>query len=340
MRKSDRRLTRSNRPDRRRTKGRNMTDERSFEAATSSYRAELLVHCYRMLGSATDAEDVLQEVYLRAWKAFHRFEGRSSVRTWMYRIATNTCLSALDGQSRRPLPTGLGTEAADPRIPVVADDERLWLQPLPDALLGDPSDAVVVRENVGLAMVAAMQDLPASQRAVLILRDVLAFHADETAGLLDMTVAGVNSALARARKTMGEHTRRDGRRADRLTEHEQSVFDEFCRAFADHDVDGVVGVLASDAVWEMPPFPGWYQGAAEIGELTENQCPAAAPGDLKMVPTVSNGLPAAGMYMRDGEVWRPFQLDVISIADGAVAHVAAFFGEDLFRLAGLPAVLT
>lgn len=316
-----------------------MTDDSSFEAATASYRTELLVHCYRMLGSATDAEDVLQEVYLRAWKAFHRFEGRSSVRTWMYRIATNTCLTALDGLARRPLPTGLGADVADPRIPVVADEERLWLQPLPDAALGDPVDAVTGRETVGLAMVAAMQDLPASQRAVLILRDVLAFSAAETAGLMDTTVASVNSALARARKTMGEGTRREGRRAAELTAREREVFAEFCRAFEDHDIDGVVGVLAADAIWEMPPFPGWYRGAEEIGVLTATQCPAAESGDIKMVPTVCNSLPSAGMYMRDGDIWRRFQLDVVSIVDGAVSHVAAFFDDDLFRLAGLPETL-
>ncbi|GAA4682860.1 sigma-70 family RNA polymerase sigma factor [Gordonia humi] len=315
-----------------------MTDERSFESETAAYRAELLVHCYRMLGSATDAEDVLQEVYLRAWKAFHRFEGRSSVRTWLYRIATNTCLTALDGRARRPMPTGLGAESSDPRIPVLAE-ERLWLQPLPDAALGDPSAAVAEREDLDLAVIAALQDLPASQRAVLILRDVLAFSAAETAGLLEMTVAAANSALARARKTMGEGTRRDGRRAAELTERERRVFDDFCRAFEDHDVDGVVGVLAADAIWEMPPFPGWYRGAAEIGVLTSTQCPAAVAGDLRMVRTVCNGMPAAGMYLRDGDVWRPFQLDVLTIVDERVSHVRAFFDDDLFPLAGLPDIL-
>ncbi|KJR07362.1 RNA polymerase factor sigma-70 [Gordonia sihwensis] len=316
-----------------------MTGDREFEEATSALRAELLVHCYHMLGSATDAEDVLQEVYLRAWRAFHRFEGRSSVRTWMYKIATNTCLNALEGAARRPLPTGLGTESSDPREPVIANDEILWLQPLPDGALGDPASQVSARESVGLAMVAAMQDLPARQRAALIMRDVLAFSAAETAEALDMTVAAANSALSRARKTVGEGTRRDGRRAAELTEHEKQVWDAFCTAFERHDIPGVVEVLAADAIWEMPPFPGWYLGAAEIGVLTSTQCPAAQPGDIKMVKTTCNGMPAAGMYMRDGEVWRRFQIDVLTIVDGEVAHVGAFFEPELFTLARLPETL-
>ncbi|GAB11483.1 RNA polymerase ECF-type sigma factor SigG [Gordonia araii NBRC 100433] len=316
-------------------------DDQAFEAATVAMRAELLAHCYRMLGSATDAEDVVQEVYLRAWKAFHRFEGRSSVRTWMYQIATNTCLTALDGRARRPLPTGLGTDASDPKVPVVADNETLWLQPLPDRALGDPADVATRRESIGLAMVAAMQELPPRQRAALILRDVLAFSAAETADLLDMTVASANSALARARKTLGDGAIPEGRRAAELTDDERRVWDEFCAAFERHDIDGVVGLLADEAVWEMPPFPGWYVGAEEIGTLTLTQCPAQHAGDIKMIPTTCNGLPAAGMYMRavddDGrDVWRPFQLDVISIVDGKVAHVGAFFEPELFRLAGLP----
>ncbi|NLG47577.1 RNA polymerase subunit sigma-70 [Gordonia sp. (in: high G+C Gram-positive bacteria)] len=316
-----------------------MTDDRAFDEATSALRAELLVHCYHMLGSATDAEDVLQEVYLRAWRAFHRFERRSSVRTWMYRIATNTCLTALEGRGRRPLPTGLGTESSDPRGPVVANDEILWLQPLPDGALGDPAAAVTARESVGLAMVAAMQDLPARQRAALIMRDVLAFSAAETAEALDMTVAAANSALARARSTVGEGTRRDGRRAAELSEHEKQVWDEFCSAFERHDIPGVVGVLADDAIWEMPPFPGWYIGAEEIGVLSLTQCPAKVAGDLKMVKTTCNGQPAAGMYLRDGDVWRRFQLDVLTISDGRIVHVGAFFEPELFTMARLPETL-
>ncbi len=324
--------------------GEAMTDDRAFDEATRALRAELLVHCYHLLGSATDAEDVLQEVYLRAWQAFHRFEGRSSVRTWMYKIATNTCLTALEGKARRPLPTGLGTESSDPREPVVANTEIRWLQPLPDGVLGDraagdPAVEVTARESVGLAMVAAMQELPPRQRAALILRDVLAFSAAETAQSLDMTVAATNSALARARKTLGDGARQDGRRAAELTERERRVWDDFCSAFERHDIPGVVEVLAADAIWEMPPFPGWYVGADAIGVLSLTQCPAKAPGDIKMVKTTCNGRPAAGMYMRDGELWRRFQLDVLSIVGGQIVHVGAFFEPALFTMAGLPEVL-
>ncbi|GAA2381792.1 MULTISPECIES: sigma-70 family RNA polymerase sigma factor [Gordonia] len=317
-----------------------MTDDRDFEAATSALRAELLVHCYHMLGSATDAEDVLQDVYLRAWQAFHSFEGRSSVRTWMYRIATNTCLNALESRARRPLPSGLGTEASDPREPVIPNHEIPWLQPLPDGALGDPASTVTARESVGLAMVAAMQELPARQRAALILRDVLAFSAAETAEALDMTVAAANSALSRARRAVGEGTRLEGRRVAELSDHERQVWDEFCAAFERHDIPGVVDVLAADAVWEMPPFPGWYLGAENIGVLTLSQCPAKEAGDIRMIKTSCNGLPAAGMFMRDGDVWRRFQLDVLTIVDGRVAHVGAFFEPELFSLAGLPETLS
>lgn len=320
-------------------------DEQVFESATAAMRAELLAHCYRMLGSATDAEDAVQEVYLRAWRAFHRFEGRSSVRTWMYQIATNTCLTALDGRSRRPLPTGLGTQASDPSIPVVADTETLWLQPLPDRALGDPAVVAERRESVSLAMVAAMQELPPRQRAALILRDVLAFSAAETADLLDMTVPAANSALSRARKTLGDGAIPEGRRAAELSADEQRVWEDFCSAFERHDIDGVVALLADEAVWEMPPFPGWYVGAEQIGDLTRMQCPAQCADDIVMIPTTCNGLPAAGMYMRsagaDGaDIWLPFQLDVLSIVAGKVAHVGAFFDPGLFALAGLPEVLT
>lgn len=307
-----------------------------FERLTGPLRPELLAHCYRMLGSATEAEDQVQETYLRAWRSFHRFEERASVRTWMYKIATNTCLTALEGRSKRPLPTRLGQPSSDPHEPVIANEEILWLEPLPDAMLADPSDRAVAREEVGLAMVAALQDLPPKQRATLILRDVLQFSAMETAELLQTSVASANSALQRARATVGDGARREGRKASELDEHEKKVWDAFCAAFERHDIDSLVGVLAADATWEMPPFTGWYVGAQSVIDLAKYQCPASAPGDLRMIPTTCNGLPAAGMYLRNGGVWEPFQLDVLVVRAGTVQHVAAFFGKELFTLAGLP----
>lgn len=295
-------------------------------------RPELLAHCYRMVGSVTEAEDQVQETYLRAWRAFHSFEGRSSVRTWMYAIATNICLTALQSSARRPLPTGLGGAPGDPTAPLHADPDTAWLEPLPDAALWsgrtpDPEAAVVAREGIGLAAVAAMQELPPRQRAALILREVLSFSAAESADILGTSVAATNSALQRARATIGDGLPRGGRRPEELDEREQRVWREFCEAFERYDVPAVVGVLAQDARWEMPPFDRWYAGRQAVAALVTTQCPARAPGDLRMLATAANGLPAAGMYLRDGEVWRPFQLVVLQIFGGVVRHVVGFFGD-------------
>lgn len=321
--------------------------QREFEQCTSALRPELLAHCYRLLGSVTEAEDQVQETYLRAWKSFHTLNSVATVRAWMYKIATNTCLTALRAAGRRPMPTGIGAGGpADPRVPVQPNNEIPWLEPLPDHVVWgnrtpDPAEAAVVREGTSLAMVAALQDLPAKQRAVLILRDVLQFSAAETADLVDTTVAACNSALQRARATVGAGMRAEGRRASELTEHEQQVWDEFVAAFDRHDIGTVVKLLADDATWEMPPVVGWYRGAAEIGELILGQCPAAKPGDLKLVPVVVNGQPAAGVYLLDqaDNTYRPFQLQVADFVDGEIVHIAAFFDLAMFPLAGLPASL-
>ena len=319
--------------------------ETTFEELTAPLRGELLAHCYRMLGSAGEAEDMVQETYLRAWRAFHAFEGRSSVRTWMYTIATNTCLTALKKQGRRPLPSGLGQPPGDPHVPVVEDRSRDWLEPLPDRMvwgeaLPDPADAAVASEGVQLAVVAALQDLPPRQRAVLVLRDVLKMSAAETAEALGCSVAAANSALQRARATIGEGVSRAGRRVHELDAAEREVFARFCDAFERYDVPAVVGVMADQASWQMPPFDRYYLGREAIAALIGTQCPATAPRDLLMVPTVSNGQPAAGMYFRgeDG-VHRAFQLVVVDIVDGVVTAVVGFFDSESFRRAGLPAEL-
>lgn len=318
------------------------TTDAQFEELTAPLRRELLAHCYRMLGSAGEAEDMVQETYLRAWRAFHSFEGRSSVRTWMYTIATNTCLTALRRQGRRPLPSGLGQPPGDPRVPVVEDRSRDWLEPLPDRMVWgeaapDPAEAAVASEGVQLAVVAALQDLPPRQRAALVLRDVLAMSAAETAEALGCSVAAANSALQRARARIGDGASRAGRRVGELTEEEREVFARFCDAFERYDVPAVVGLMAEQASWQMPPFDRYYLGREAIAALIGTQCPASGPHDLLMLPTTSNGQPAAGMYLRgeDG-VHRPFQLCVVDIADGTVTGVVGFFSDESFRQAGLP----
>ena len=318
-----------------------------FEQATAPWRRELIAHCYRMTGSASEAEDLVQETYLRAWRAYDRFEGRSSVRTWLHTIATNACLTALKQQGRRPLPSGLGQPPGDPSATLREDLGRDWLEPLPervlwgdDAVPTDPAEAAVATEGVQLAFVAALQDLPPLQRAAIVLRDVLQLSAAETAQALDTTVASANSALQRARATVGDGLSDAGRRVVELTEEDRRVFEEFCAAFERYDVPAVVGVMTEQAVWQMPPFDRHYVGPEAIGTLIGTQCPASRRDDLRMVPTVTNGQPAAGMYFRgeDG-VHRRFQLCVVDIRDGAVTSVVGFFDPDVFARAGLPAQL-
>lgn len=319
--------------------------EEAFTEAAGPLRPELLAHCYRMLGSAAEAEDRVQDVYLRAWLAFHSFDGRSSVRTWMYRIATNTCLNALKSTGRRVLPTGLGQPAGDPDAGLVERRDLSWVEPLPERVLWQasaptPEEAVVAREGIGLAFVAAVQHLPPRQRAALVLREVLEFSAAETAELLGTTVASVNSAVQRARATLG------GVDADgpaELTDADERAIAGFVAAFESHDFGTVADVLASDLVWQMPPFDRWYLGPADAVRLSLAQCPAAGPGDLRFLRAAANGQPALGMYLRDpdaaGAAHRAFQFQVLSVADGRVDAVTGYFGDDVFRQAGLPLVL-
>ncbi|GAA3619447.1 sigma-70 family RNA polymerase sigma factor [Microlunatus ginsengisoli] len=313
--------------------------EATFAQLVEPLRGELTAHCYRMMGSVHDAEDLVQETYLRAWRAFHGFEQRSSVRTWMYRIATNTCLTALEGRSRRPMPTGLGQPASDPNGALDNRPEVGWLEPLPDAVVwgkptDDPADQVVSRESVRLAFVAALQHLTPLQRAVLILRDVLAWPAAQVAEALDVSVAAANSALQRARAHVETMVPEEDQLVD---DHARELLDGYVAAFEHYDVDRIVELLTADATWEMPPYAGWYEGASAIGTLIRNNCPAQRAGDMRLVATAANGQPAFGMYMRDLDgVHRAFQLQVVSLRDGQVSHVAAFFDVSLFDAFGLP----
>ncbi|GIM95479.1 sigma-70 family RNA polymerase sigma factor [Paractinoplanes toevensis] len=303
-----------------------------FVQQADPYRRELLAHCYRMLGSVYDAEDLVQETYVRAWRSYDRFEGRSSMRTWLHRIATNACLNALESRTRRPLPIGLGAPSSDPADDLVEQREVPWLEPVPDAFL-DPATVVTGRESVRLAVIAAMQSLPPRQRAVLILRDVLQWPAAEVAEMLDMTVVSVNSALQRARTQPALN-------ADEVAEPDdvavRDLLDRFVAAFEDKNIPAMVDIFTKDAVWEMPPFTGWYQGPATIARLIDTRCPARGPGDMKLVPTRANGQHAFGLYMRDGDVYRPFNLPVLTLTKDGVSHVSSFFDLRLFETFGLP----
>jgi RNA polymerase sigma-70 factor, ECF subfamily len=314
-----------------------------FPELTDAYRRELTAHCYRMTGSVHDAEDLVQETYLRAWRAYAGFEGRSSVRTWLYRIATNVCLTALEGKDRRPLPTGLGAPSSEAGDPLVKASEVLWLEPAPDNVvredLDDPATVVAARESIRLAFVAALQHLPPRQRAVLILRDVLRWKASEVAEALETTEAAVNSALQRAHAQLAKADVHEDTVDDSLSAEQRELLERYVKAFWNKDIDAIVGMLTRDAVWEMPPFTSWYLGNETIGRLIDTQCPGGVH-DMPMIATQANGQPAFGLYMRqpDGS-FRPFHLQVLTLRGDQVAHVAAFFDTTLFERFGLPASL-
>ena len=326
------------------TEVRERVDVQDFPEAADGYRRELTAHCYRMTGSIHDAEDLVQETYLRAWRAYAAFEGRSSVRTWLYRIATNVCLTALEGKDRRPLPAGLGTPSSDAADRLVESTEVSWLEPAPDPLVAgdasDPATIVAQRESIRLAFVAALQHLPARQRAVLILRDVLRWKASEVAEALETSEAAVNSALQRAHAQIAKAKVSQDEVPAELDAGQQEMLDRYVAAFWDKDVDAIVAMLTRDAVWEMPPFTGWYTGAENIGRLIDTQCPGERH-DMPMVATRANGQPAFGLYMRQPDgTFTPFHLQVLTLdASGGVSHVAAFFDLTLFATFGLPASL-
>jgi RNA polymerase sigma-70 factor (ECF subfamily) len=318
------------------------TDE-DFLQLADPYRRELLAHCYRMLGSVHDAEDLVQETYLRAWRSYHGFEQRSSLRTWLYRIATNACLSALESRDRRPLPTGLGQPSADPAAPLVERGEVPWLEPLPDGMVGagadDPAAIVVSRESIKLALVAALQHLPPRQRAALVLHDVLKLRSAETAEVLDISTAAVNSLVQRARAQLDQAGLREEDIVEPTEPAQRQLLDRYVRALEDKDIPAIIKLFVADAVWEMPPFTGWYQGPQDIGRLIDTQCPAG-PGQLRLLPTGANGQPGFGMYMRGGDGgWHAFQLHVLTLTAGGVAHVTAFLDLSLFAAFGLPLTL-
>jgi RNA polymerase sigma-70 factor (ECF subfamily) len=318
-------------------------DESAFASLVERHRRELQVHCYRMLGSFEDSEDLVQETFLRAWRSRATFslEGRWSFRAWLYRIATNACLDALTAKPRRVLASQLGPPA-DPDAPPLPPADHPWLQPYPDRLLegvaareDEPDAAIVARETIELTFLAAVQVLPPRQRAVVILRDVLGWSAKDTAALIESSVASANSALQRARTTLKEHlpeSRLEWSRSREPTADEQAVLRRFISAFERSDLAAVAELLHEDVRATMPPHPFWFLGRdaniTAIGRGLDSGAPTYM-GDWRALPTRANLQPAAAFYLRPpGESqFRAFALDVLRIEQGKVVEITSFSAD-------------
>jgi RNA polymerase sigma-70 factor (ECF subfamily) len=322
-------------------------DESAFGALVEPYRRQLRVHCYRMLGSFDDAEDLVQETLLRAWRGRAGFENRSLVRTWLYRIATNACLKALERAPRRVLPSDVGPATADPGPDPHWAPELPWLTPFPDSLFeptaprnAEPDAQVISRETIELAYLAAIQHLPPRQRATLLLRDALDWSAKEVASLLEMTVPSVNSALQRARATMRSRLpagRLDWAPATAPSKQELAVLRQFMDAYERADAAALTALLRADARQTMPPALVWLDGRDAVAHLFAWVCGPYSPGDFRMVPTAANGQPAAAIYLRQAgdSVFRLMGLQVLRIENGQIAEITSFHPEH-FAAFGLP----
>jgi len=323
--------------------------DEAFQELAKRYRGEILLHCYRMLGSHHDAEDAVQETLVRAWRGLDGFEGRASPRAWLYRIATNTCLTALArSKARRVLP-----EAQGPPVDFAPLGEQesntLWLEPYPDAALDGIADLTPgpearyeTREAIQLAFIAAIQELPSRQRATLLLRDVLGWSALETADLLESSVASVNSALQRARATLTRRfpsgpTATGPVRDDR----QRALLSRYVRAWEACDVDGFISLLKEDAVWTMPPWREWYVGRPTIKAFISWAWRPERGRRQHLVATAANGGPAFGYYRSEHEAseWRAFAIQVLALQDDTIASVTNFVDVRLFAAFGLPPVL-
>src|SRR6266542_2782990 len=295
-------------------RGEPMSASDQFARQTDPFRRELLAHCYRMLGSVHDAEDLVQETFLRAWRSYGQFDDRrASLRTWLYRIATNACLTALEQRGRRALPSELVDPSAEPLAPIVAS-----------------------RGSIRLALIAALQHLPARQRAVLILRDVLAWRATEVADLLDTSTAAVNRALQRARAQLAEATPAEDQIAEPSDADQRELLDRYVTAFVNADTTALARLLRDDVELEMPPFLLWFSGRHDVAAFIANKA-TLTPDRWRMIPTSANGQPAVGAYLRrDDGAHRAHSVQVFTFADSGVARIVAFLDPDLFATFGLP----
>ncbi len=316
-------------------------EPRELELKLEQHRAELTGYCYRMLGSAFEAEDAVQETLVRAWRSFDRFEGRAALRSWLYRIATNVCLDLLQGRKRRALPMDLGpaTSGAVEAGPTLG--EVTWIEPMPDARVapaeGDPAEVAVARETIRLAFVAALQHLPPRQRAVLILCEVLRWKAAEVAELLETSVASVNSALQRARATL-EASDLSAEGTSSLDEADAELLARYVEAFERYDMDALTSLIHEDATQSMPPYALWVSGRDDI--LAWWVGPGAGCRGSQMIPTIAaNGAPAFGQYKpsSSGEGYEPWALQVLEVEDGRIVGFTFFLDtENVFPLFGLP----
>ncbi len=323
-------------------------DQAAFAQLVSPYRRELRAHCYRMSGSLADAEDLVQEGLLRAWKGLATFEGRSNLRTWLYRVTTNACLDALDKKSGRLLPMELGPAAGpgDPIGPPRLDP--IWVEPCPkdlyDTASASPEARYQQRESVTLAFLVALQVLPAKQRVVLLLRDVVGWEASECAELLEISVAAVNSALQRARETLAARSGSPPASLRPIDDAETSaLLSRYVQAWELADVNALVALLHEDATLAMPPLAEWLAGARAIGAAIEAMVfGPAGPGAFRLVRTEANGRPALAAYQHDRESgeWRATALHVLELDDGRIDSIVAFLNPSLFAAFGLPSLLS
>jgi RNA polymerase sigma-70 factor (ECF subfamily) len=313
----------------------------AVEDRLERHRAELTGYCYRMLGSAFEAEDAVQETLLRAWRSHDRFEGRAALRSWLYRIATNVCLDLLDGRKRRALPMDLGPAREPDAANLRTLPEAAWIQPMPDssaASAGDPAELALARETIRLAFVAALQHLPPRQRAVLILCEVLRWKASEVAELLETSVASVNSALQRARATLEASNVTAANTAPSVDEADAELLARYVDAFERYDMDALTALIHEDATQSMPPYDLWLSGRDDI--LSWWVGPGAGCRGSRVIPTLTaNGAPAFGQYKPNptGEGYEPWALQVLEISDGRIVEFTFFLDTaTVFPLFGLP----
>jgi RNA polymerase sigma-70 factor (ECF subfamily) len=316
------------------------TKAEGFDRLVEPFRTELLAYCYRMLGSAHDAEDLVQDTYLRAWRAREQYdESRSSLRTWLYRIATNACLTALEVRGRRPLPPGLVT-ASDPLGPLVRGENVTWLQPLPDSMVdtGDPAKAMIDRTSLRLAFAAALQHLSARQRGALILRDVLSFSASESAEILGTTVTSVNSSLQRARTRVKEVEVQEECLSEPSAAEERAWVDRYTRAFEQADVEGLKRLLTEDVIMEMPPMLNCFAGPRNYGLFMEWVFKHAGT-DWCVKAVAANGQPGFAAYRNVGSGYELHTVQILTVTVAGISRNSVFQEPEVFASFGLTARL-